>query len=79
MKATIQTVNETGLAEIRAILSKHHKLGGDHFTKAMIDAWAAEVEFQLAEGNSPSFEIRSWDNVSGYTQVFTLSDESIEQ
>lgn len=78
MKTTIQTVNATGLAEIRAILAKYHKLGGDHFTDEMIRAWAADVEFQLSEGNSPSFEIRASENVRGHTQEFELSSAAID-
>lgn len=78
MKTTIQTVNATGLAEIRAILAENHRRGGGHFTDDMLRAWAAEVEFQLSEGNSPTFEIRSWDSVRGHTQVFELSSAAID-
>lgn len=73
-----QTINAIGLAEIHAFLAAHHKLGGDHFTPAMLSAWADDAEFQLAEGNSATTEIRSWDTVSGHTEEFTVSDAGIE-
>ena len=78
MQAAIRTINAAGLAEIRAILAENHKLGGDHFTDSMIRAWAEEVEFQLAEGNGATFEIKSWDHVMGWTQEFHLTDAAIE-
>lgn len=74
----IKTVNALGLAEIRILLSRHHRLGGNHFTDDMILAWAKDVEFQLDEGNSPCFEIQAWDSVSGHTQEFELSPEGLE-
>lgn len=75
--AKYQTVNEKGLAEISRILSERHKLGGDHFGPAEIAAWAEDVEFQLGEGNGPSFEIKSADTVSGHTEEFTLDDDCL--
>ena len=62
------TVNAAGLDEIQAFLADTHKLGGDHFTADMLRAWAADAEFQLAEGNSPTIEISSRDSVSGRTE-----------
>lgn len=73
----MKTVNAAGLAEIRTILSKHHRRG-DNFTDDMIRGWARDVEFQLSEGNSPCFEIREWDSIHGRTQEFTLSDAGID-
>ena len=72
------SINATGLAEIHAFLAAHHKLGGAHFTADMLRAWAAEAEFQMAEGNSPSVEIKSRDSQSGRTQLFTVSDAGID-
>jgi hypothetical protein len=73
-----QFVNDAGLAEIHSFLAEHHKLGGDHFTPDMLRAWANDAEFQLAEGNRASIEIRSLDSVSGHTENFTVSDAGIE-
>lgn len=72
------TVNAIGIAEIAAFLAEHHKLGGDHFTPNMLRAWAADAEFQLGEGNSPTIEIKSYDSVSGRTETFTVSDAGVD-
>ena len=75
---TNRTVNAAGLAEIAAFLAANHKKGGDHFTPDMLRAWAAEAEFQLAEGNTPTIELLSWDSVRGYTHCYTISDAGID-
>lgn len=72
-----QFVNEAGINEIHDFLADYHKLGGDHFTKSMLRAWAADAEFQMAEGNGPCIEIRSWDSVSGATVDFQVSDAGV--
>ncbi len=41
-------------------------------------AWAKQVEFQLGEGNAPSFEIKSWESTSGHTEEHTLSDDACD-
>lgn len=73
-----QIVNEQGLNEIKEFLAAHHKLGGDHFDREMIIAWAAVVERHLADGNGAFFEIRASDTVSGHAEIHYLSDDSIE-
>lgn len=73
-----KTINAAGIHEISAFLAEHHKKGGEHFTADMLRAWAADAEFQLAEGNSASIEIRSFDSVSGHTETFTVSDAGID-
>lgn len=78
MKALNYTVNDNGLNQIHQFLAEHHKKGGDHFDKSMLLAWAADAEFQLAEGNPASIDIRSWDSVSGHTETFTISDEGLD-
>lgn len=75
---TINSVNQTGINEIAEFLGTHHKLGRDHFTDEMLRAWAAEAEFQLAEGNDASIEIRSLDSTSGHTETFTISDAGLD-
>lgn len=75
---TNRAVNEKGLAEIAAFLAANHKLGGDHFTRDMLRAWAADAEFQLAEGNSATIEIKSWDALSCHTETFTVSDAGLD-
>ena len=44
----------------------------------MLRAWAADAEFQLAEGNSATIEIKSWDTLSGHTETFAVSDAGID-
>ncbi len=78
MKARNYTVNENGLNQIHKILAEHHKLGGDHFDKKMLRAWAADAEFQLEQGNPAMIEIRAWDSISGHTETFTISDEGFD-
>ena len=72
------SVNASGLEEISAFLAERHVKGADHFTSAMLRAWAADVEFQLAEGNGPTIEIKSWDAVSGRTETYTISPDGID-
>jgi hypothetical protein len=74
----MKIVNERGIEEIRQFLSENHKKGGDHFTRSMLKAWAADAEFQLDEGNPPIIELKSWDSVHGRTQTYTISDEGID-
>jgi hypothetical protein len=72
------TVNEHGLNEIKGFLADNHKKGGDHFDRDTLLAWAAEAEFQLAEGNPATIEIDSWDSIHGRTQEFTISDSGLD-
>ena len=74
----MKIINEAGLKEIKDFLADNHILGGDYFTKDMILAWGEQANFQLAEGNPASIEIRSWDSIHGRTQDFTVSDEGVE-
>lgn len=78
MKVKQYSVNEKGLAEIQAFLAEKHKLGGDHFDRSMLQAWAQDAEFQLGEGNPASIEIRSFDAVSGHTEEYTISAEGLD-
>lgn len=77
MQASIRTINAAGIQEIENFLAFHHKKG-HHVTDDMLSAWAADAEFQMGEGNSPTIEIRSWDAVSGHTETFTVSDTGID-
>lgn len=75
---TNYTVNEQGLNEIKEFLAANHKRGGDHFDRDMLTAWAADAEFQLAEGNPATIEIKSFDSIHGRTQEFTISDAGLD-
>ena len=78
MKVKQYSVNEKGLAEIQAFLAARHKLGGDHFDRSMLQAWAQDAEFQLGEGNPASIEIRSFEAISGHTEDYTISEEGLD-
>ena len=78
MQVTTYTVNEQGLNEIKKFLAANHKKGGDHFDRDMLLAWAADAEFQLAEGNPATIEIKSWDSIHGYTQEYCISDAGLD-
>ena len=78
MKFTTYIVNAQGKKEIREFLAENHKLGGDHFTDDMINAWAADAEFQLGEGNPAIIEIRAFNSISGHTVTFTISDAGLD-
>lgn len=78
MKFKKYTINEHGLNEIREFLEDNHKKCGDNFTREMLQAWAADAEFQLGEGNPASIEIRSFDTISGHTENYTISPEGLD-
>ena len=72
-------VNANGLAEIKAILVKHHKRDPDHWTPAMINAWAAEAEAKFAvHGGKLCLEIPSYDAIRGAAISVTLAATSWE-
>ena len=73
-----RTINTTGLREIADFLAANHRLGGENFTSDMLNAWAADAEFQMSEGNSPSIELKASDSIHGYTQEYTVSDAGID-
>lgn len=78
MQVAIKTINTQGLQEIAQFLAEYHKKGGDHFTKDMLRAWAADAEFQMEQGNGPCIEIKSWDSVTGSTVDFQVSDAGVD-
>jgi hypothetical protein len=76
---TNRTVNENGLAQIAKFLSentsKQFTLEAD---RAALNAWAADAEFQMGNGNPPCIEISSAASIHGYTQEFEISAEGID-
>lgn len=78
MQVTNYTVNALGLQEIRTFLANNHKKGSDHFTEAMIRAWAADAEDSLDSGSLPIIEIRSFDSISGHTVTYQISDAGVD-
>lgn len=78
MMVTNYSINETGLREISEFLAARHKLGGEHFTRDMILAWAADAEAHLANGNPATIEIPAWDSVSGHAEVYEISGNGLD-
>jgi hypothetical protein len=76
---TQRTVNDNGLAQIAEFLSAN---ADRTFTlkhdRHALQAWAADAEFQIGEGNTPSIEISHIASIHGVTQEFTISDEGLD-
>ncbi|NBW08754.1 MAG: hypothetical protein EBR82_12095 [Caulobacteraceae bacterium] len=71
-------INNNGLNQISSSLGQFHKLGQEHFTESMLHAWAAEAEESFDNGNGMCFEIKSWDSVSGHTEVVTITADGFD-
>lgn len=76
MQAIIKTVNAAGLAEIADFLAVNLKRY--QFDRDALNAWATEAEFQLAEGNTATIEIKAQDSIHGRTQEYTISDAGLD-
>jgi hypothetical protein len=74
----VKTVNDMGIKQIRLYLESYHELGGNHFTKEMLNAWARDVERSLCENDRAEFEIPSWQSKTGRTVLCRISDEGID-
>ena len=70
------TINEKGIAEIKDFMSTSHK--AENFDQSMLQAWASDAEFQLAEGNGACIEVSQFCSKSGRTETFTISDAGID-
>lgn len=75
---TTANINTNGLNQIATALGRFHKLGQDHFTPAMLGAWAAEAEESFANGNGMAFEIRSWDSTTGRAEVVVIAADGYD-
>jgi len=76
-----QVINQQGYGEILDFLRKNHRFcqDNDFFDKKMLDAWATDAEFQLAEGNPPTIEIPAHYAVCGRAIELRISDEGVDQ
>ena len=74
----MKTVNERGMEEIRAFLIENHKFGA-RLTRSMIEAWASDADFQLAEGNPASIEVPARDSVTGRPVELYISPEGLSE
>ena len=71
-------INSIGLNQIAVALGKYHKLGQDHFTPSMLNAWANEAELSFENGNGMYFEIKSWDSATGRTEVVGITSDGYD-
>ena len=71
-------INTIGMEQIAVALGEHHKLGRDHFTPAMLQAWAVNAEQSYDSGSGCCFEIKSWDSVTGAPVVVTIGSEGFD-
>ncbi len=69
-------INDAGAQEILAFLQASHKRGAALGDKELA-AWVADADFQLAEGNTPSIEVRAADSVHGHACTYTVSDAGV--
>ena len=74
----IARINVNGLNQIAEALGRHHKLGRDHFTPSMLNAWAMDAEDNFNQGNGCYFEIRSFDTKSGAAMEVSITSEGYE-
>lgn len=78
MQFQVARININGLEQIAAALGQYHKLGRDHFTLAMLHAWATDAEDHFNNGCGCYFEIRSFDTKSGSPVEVTITSEGYD-
>jgi hypothetical protein len=76
MSMKIYTINQNGINQIKDFLMVAHKQ--KFFSEKMLQAWAADAEFQLGQGNGACIEIPSFFSASGHTKKFTVSGVGID-
>jgi hypothetical protein len=74
----VAKINTNGTNQIAEALGQHHKLGREHFTPAMLRAWAADAEHHFDGGNGCYFEIRSTESNSGSPVEVTITAEGYD-
>lgn len=74
----VARINANGLNQIAEALGQYHKLGRDHFTQSMLNAWASDAEDHFNGGNGCYFEIRSCDSSSGAPVAVTITSEGYD-
>jgi hypothetical protein len=77
MKIYTYTINKNGSDQIKRFLSEYHKRG-KYIDNQMINHWVQAAEYQLAEGNSASIEIRASDSRTGRTEIYTITMDGID-
>lgn len=76
---TNYTVNANGITQIAEFLKKYHKTGALlSEVKDSLNAYAADVEFSLNEGNDASFEISASNSVNKWTELCTITPDGLD-
>lgn len=70
----MKTVNDNGLAQIRAALDAHHK------TPAIARAvgYARDVEQSILDGQGAEFELRAHETWKGRAVICRITDEGLD-
>lgn len=85
MKYTNYSVNGIGMEEIRNFLIDNHKhseifemspCGG--YAADRLNAWAADAEFSMSEGNGATIGLSQFDSADGMTDTFTISPAGLD-
>ena len=66
-------INEEGLQQIWDALAKHHKLGGAHFDRRAVKAWAAEAEDRWFNTGRVTIVIDADNSLSGLVVVVPIN------
>jgi hypothetical protein len=74
----MKIVNKNGIEQIREHLATYSQKGVDHFTDAMLNAWASDVERSLAENDRAEFEICASESITGHTVLCRITDAGID-
>ena len=74
----VARINVDGLNQIAEALGMYHKLGRDHFTLDMLNAWATDAEDNFNNGNGCYFEIRSFDTKSGIAVEISITADGYD-
>ena len=74
-----KVISEQGVEWIFKELQQRSKINekDEDAMWAASHAYAADAEFQIAEGNPPCFEIKKWDTVSGHTEEIEIPEQFI--
>lgn len=77
---TYHVLNETGLADLEALLRQRHRSfpRGVELTKHVLHDFAEPAAEALDDGLVPVIELRSEDTVSGQTELIILSRASFD-
>ena len=71
-------LNKEGFRQILQALNQNHRLGVDHFTESMLNAWAFEAEKNHMDGQGCHFEISPNDSITGQPVVVYITHDGYD-